>query len=295
MYAGKVVETTDDRRRSTPTRATRTPRRCSMRCRRSRRRPGERLYSIPGAPPDLVHPPTGCRFAPRCRYADRPLPDRGPGAGRRDDRAHLRLLLPGRRAGEDRGRPARGGRAAWRTRAPAAEIAVVGELVLSAKNLVKDFPVTKGACCSAGRHGERGRRRVVRHPQGRDARPGRRVRLRQDHHRPDARRPGQADRAASIRFGGKDLARVSGREYRRERRDIQYMFQDSYASLDPRMRAGSILREPLIVQGMGSRERAAGQGQGDARPGRAAARRGPSGTRTSSPAGSGSGSASPAR
>jgi peptide/nickel transport system ATP-binding protein len=32
------------------------------------------------------------------------------------------------------------------------------------------------------------------------------------------------------------------------------MFQDSYASLDPRMRAGSILREPLIVQGMGSRK-----------------------------------------
>jgi peptide/nickel transport system ATP-binding protein len=30
------------------------------------------------------------------------------------------------------------------------------------------------------------------------------------------------------------------------------MFQDSYASLDPRMRAGSILREPLIVQGIGS-------------------------------------------
>ena len=37
------------------------------------------------------------------------------------------------------------------------------------------------------------------------------------------------------------------------------MFQDSYASLDPRMRAGSILREPLIVQGMGSRKRADGQ------------------------------------
>ena len=56
-----------------------------------------------------------------------------------------------------------------------------------------------------------------------------------------------------ISFGGKDLAKSSGRQYRRERRDIQYMFQDSYASLDPRMRAGSILREPLIVQGMGSR------------------------------------------
>ena len=31
------------------------------------------------------------------------------------------------------------------------------------------------------------------------------------------------------------------------------MFQDSYASLDPRMRAGSILREPLVVQGIGRR------------------------------------------
>ncbi len=29
---------------------------------------GERLYSIPGLPPDLVNPPAGCRFAARCRY-----------------------------------------------------------------------------------------------------------------------------------------------------------------------------------------------------------------------------------
>jgi peptide/nickel transport system ATP-binding protein len=37
------------------------------------------------------------------------------------------------------------------------------------------------------------------------------------------------------------------------RRKVQYMFQDSYASLDPRMRAGTILREPLVVQHIGSR------------------------------------------
>ena len=30
---------------------------------------GQRLYSIPGMPPDLTHPPAGCRFAPRCRHA----------------------------------------------------------------------------------------------------------------------------------------------------------------------------------------------------------------------------------
>jgi peptide/nickel transport system ATP-binding protein len=56
-----------------------------------------------------------------------------------------------------------------------------------------------------------------------------------------------------INFEGKDLARSTGRGYRRQRRKIQLMFQDSYASLDPRMRAGTILREPLVVQHIGSR------------------------------------------
>jgi len=56
-----------------------------------------------------------------------------------------------------------------------------------------------------------------------------------------------------INFGGRDLAKVSSREYRRQRRKIHFMFQDSYASLDPRMRAGTILREPLVAQGLGSR------------------------------------------
>ena len=60
--------------------------------------------------------------------------------------------------------------------------------------------------------------------------------------------------SGAINFDGKDLVNAKGREYRRQRRNIQFMFQDSYASLDPRMRAGAILREPLAVQGMGSRE-----------------------------------------
>jgi len=60
--------------------------------------------------------------------------------------------------------------------------------------------------------------------------------------------------SGSVNFKGKDLAKSSGRDYRRERRNIQFMFQDSYASLDPRMRAGSILEEPLEVQGIGSRK-----------------------------------------
>ena len=63
----------------------------------------------------------------------------------------------------------------------------------------------------------------------------------------------EAPTSGTIRFDGRDLSRSSGRAYRRQRQQIQFMFQDSYASLDPRMRAGTILREPLVVQRIGSR------------------------------------------
>ena len=44
----------------------------------------------------------------------------------------------------------------------------------------------------------------------------------------------------------------AGRDLRRQRRDMQLMFQDPYASLDPRMRVGIDPREPLVVQGIGT-------------------------------------------
>ena len=61
--------------------------------------PHTRLRTIPGRPPDLVNPPAGCRFAPRCAYAPRSVPHRGAAAGRR--RAPwppVRVLVPGRLA-----------------------------------------------------------------------------------------------------------------------------------------------------------------------------------------------------
>ena len=53
--------------------------------------------------------------------------------------------------------------------------------------------------------------------------------------------------------GGRDLALLSERDMREERRDLQMIFQDPYASLDPRMTIGSIVSEPLWNYGMGSR------------------------------------------
>jgi peptide/nickel transport system ATP-binding protein len=251
MYAGKVVETTETSSLYANPRHPYTEALFHALPEKSAET-RERLYSIPGAPPDLVNPPKGCRFAPRCRYATDKCRAEAPdltgettahayrcffpvGAKERTVAGQLTVVEPAVGAEEE-----------------LLDEQAVGGVVLEAKDLVKDFPVTKGmlqrkvgtVSAVAGvsfdiRKGETlglvgesgcGKTTIGRMLVGLDK-----------------------PTSGSVLFGGKDLARSSGRQYRRERRDIQYMFQDSYASLDPRMRAGSILREPLIVQGIGSR------------------------------------------
>jgi peptide/nickel transport system ATP-binding protein len=55
-----------------------------------------------------------------------------------------------------------------------------------------------------------------------------------------------------IALDGNAVFKFRGRRLRKARKDLQMVFQDPYASLDPRMRVNAILREPLKVQGMGS-------------------------------------------
>jgi len=55
--------------------------------------------------------------------------------------------------------------------------------------------------------------------------------------------------SGSIRLGGRDLLAASSREMRRLRRDLQIIFQDPFASLDPRYRVEDIIAEPLLVHG----------------------------------------------
>jgi len=59
--------------------------------------------------------------------------------------------------------------------------------------------------------------------------------------------------SGAVLLGGRDVSALSGGELRRQRRDLQLMFQDPYSSLDPRMRVGSIIREPLSIQRVGTR------------------------------------------
>jgi len=211
----------------------------------------ERLYSIPGMPPDLTHPPAGCRFAPRCRYVqDRCRAEEPDLRGETADHVFACFFPVGAREREDLKISAP---------PPAQEVATPvapranGQVLLAAEHLVKDFPVTSGAVMQrrtgtvsavadvsfAIRNGETlglvgesgcGKTTIGRLIVGLERPTG-----------------------GAIMYGDRDLVRSRGREYRRQRRAIQYMFQDSYASLDPRMRAGAILREPLEVQGVGSR------------------------------------------
>jgi peptide/nickel transport system ATP-binding protein len=55
--------------------------------------------------------------------------------------------------------------------------------------------------------------------------------------------------SGSIYFQGRDLLAASSREMRRVRRDLQIIFQDPFASLDPRFRVEDIVAEPLTIHG----------------------------------------------
>ena len=59
--------------------------------------------------------------------------------------------------------------------------------------------------------------------------------------------------AGAITLNGEDVSKLRGADLRRKRRDLQLMFQDPQSSLDPRMRVGTIIAEPLAVQRLGSK------------------------------------------
>ena len=59
--------------------------------------------------------------------------------------------------------------------------------------------------------------------------------------------------SGSVRFDGAELTTMGRSELRRMRREMQIVFQDPYASLNPRMTVGDIVAEPLLVHKIGNR------------------------------------------
>ena len=232
------------------------------------------LHTIPGLPPDLMTPPPGCRFAPRCRNAqarcteEEPLlaaetEGARPGAG--VEHTETPAAESGIRAGEHCFAcfyPVEASAAANRAQSivvtePAPEAAVVevasGDVLLSLTNVVKEFPVTAGAVLQR----KIGTLQAVSGVSF-DVRRGETFGLVGESgcgkttigwlitalHKPTS---------GEVHFAGQDLASLRWRNLRHARRDLQLMFQDPYASLDPRMRVGPTIREPLNVQRVGSR------------------------------------------
>ncbi|RFU36369.1 ABC transporter ATP-binding protein [Actinomadura logoneensis] len=180
---------------------------------------GEELFSIPGSPPDLARPEPGCPFAPRCDAAsDRCRAELPPFTGT----FACWHPVDGPVASADRGRFQRG---------------ETGETLLRVVDLVREHPTGRrtvkavsgisfevAAGETFGLVGESGcgKSSLGRLLVGLD--------------RPDR---------GEIVFAGERVTRP--------RRAVQMMFQDSGAALDPRMRIGRILREPLAIHDVGDR------------------------------------------
>ena len=60
--------------------------------------------------------------------------------------------------------------------------------------------------------------------------------------------------SGSLVFEGNDISKYSRRQLRPVRRDLQMVFQDPYASLNPRKRVGAIIADPLRIHRVGSRD-----------------------------------------
>ena len=100
--------------------------------------------------------------------------------------------------------------------------------------------------------------------------------------------------AGEVIFNGKDLTKLNGGEMRKMRRHLQMIFQDPYASLNPRMTVGNIVSEPMQIHNLVPRASATSACRNCWRRS-VSIPTSPTAIRTSSPAASGSASASPAR
>ncbi len=202
------------------------------------------LISIPGIPPDLTDPPPGCRFAPRCSRATEQCRENEPPL-RGDDSSH-RYACWHPVEGPIVIRPVIAGvtPAAVANRAAATN----GHHLLEVVDVVREYPVTSGAVLqrrvasvkavsgvslhidvgeTLGLVGESGCGKTTL---------GKMI--------VGVEKPN----SGRITLDGKEIFRMRRRALRRARRDLQMMFQDPFASLDPRMRVQAILREPLVIQ-----------------------------------------------
>ena len=200
-------------------------------------RRGQRLTTIPGQVPSLAAMPSGCRFAERCAQVMPVCREQSPPWRSRDGHA-VRCHWQGEASTADGARH------------EVLELAVAtGQDFLAVDGLQVHFPIRKGFL-----------QRTVGHVRAVDGvslaiSPGRTLAL-----------VGEsgcgkttvgkallqliAPSAGSVRLGDTELVGLKGRRLRAVRRHMQMIFQDPFASLNPRLRVGEIIAEGMESLGV---------------------------------------------
>jgi len=252
MYAGRIVETaptktlfTEPKHRYTSSLMAALPERALA--------AGTKLFSIPGAPPSLTNLPVGCRFAARCLWATDECRAGYPDLS--GDDAHTFSCFHPVQEGDES--PAalqakldtqKNGDEAGAQQAPL----VSSEVLLDVKEASREyesagsgfFKRDKGVVSAVDRvsitvkkgetYGLVGESGCGKSTMGR---------LIAGLERPSS---------GAIKLDGRDRATLKGRDAVTIHRDVQMMFQDSYAAMDPRMRIDQILAEPMSIQKTGN-------------------------------------------
>ena len=250
MYAGRIVETaptktlfTEPKHRYTSSLMAALPERALA--------AGTKLFSIPGAPPSLTNLPVGCRFAARCLWATDECRASYPELGGDDNHtfscfhpvqegdespAFLQAQLDSGKA-EDavEGAPQISHEVLLNVKEASREYESAGsgffkrdKGVVSAVDRVS-ISVKKGETYGLVGESGCGKSTMGRLIAGLEPPSG-----------------------GAIELDGRDLATLKGRDAIRIHRNVQMMFQDSYAAMDPRMRIDQILAEPMSIQKTGN-------------------------------------------
>jgi oligopeptide/dipeptide ABC transporter ATP-binding protein len=203
-----------------------------------------RLLSIPGLPPDLSTELVGCRFADRCLYVTSKCREVEPPIEiAKDSRSHEFACF----------NPILGARVSTEERVIAQHLDLTHAPVLfELRDVVKLYPVRSNGLIrrkTGNVHAMSDVSLVIRQGEtfglvgesgcGKTTTGKVMVGL-------------ETATSGSLQFEGQELHSLKGDKRRYARRNIQMMFQDPYSSLNPRQRVGSILEEPLEIQGEGS-------------------------------------------
>ena len=250
MYAGRIVETaptktlfTEPKHRYTSSLMAALPERALA--------AGTKLFSIPGAPPSLTNLPVGCRFAARCLWATDECRAGYPDLS--GDETHTFSCFHPVQEGDESPAVLQGKLDSNKTDGAAENVPQIShETLLDVKEASREyesagsgfFKREKGVVSAVDRvsitvkKGETyglvgesgcGKSTVGRLIAGLEPPSG-----------------------GAIELDGRDLATLKGHDAVRIHRDVQMMFQDSYAAMDPRMRIDQILAEPMSIQKTGN-------------------------------------------